>query len=141
MRTALKTVMIGCAAMLSVSCSSVIRKPDITDLCALVAQPAHFDHKIVQVHGIIRSDGIEHTVLVDGSCDHKGVALSISDEVASHTDAKALLDAIYREGPIGTAGKHIAATITGVFLSSPGGRPPRTLFVKSVSDLKVSRQQ
>lgn len=142
MRARLAMAWIGCAALLlGVSCSAISSKPKATNLCAIAAHPGDFDHKAVQVHAVIESDGIEHTGLIDESCSSKGMALSIPDKVANHPDVKRLIDAIFRDGQVGTIGKRITATVSGTFLSRPDGRPSRELVLESVSDLKVSRQK
>lgn len=129
------------AVFLDSACVAATRKPVAMNLCTLATHAKQFDHKLVRVQGVVRSDGIEHTALLDESCPTKAAALSISYEDDAPPGAKGLFNAIYRDGQIGTIGKHITAVITGVFLSHPGKRPPRELVVKSVSDLKVSRQQ
>lgn len=122
----------------AIGCSSVGARPYETTLCEVVANAPKFNHTTIQFSASIESDGIEHTTLTSSSCSGKGVALSISDEVAKQHEVQQILDAIYRQGTIGTRDKSITATVTGTFVSTLNKFPSRTLILKSASDVHVS---
>lgn len=121
------------------SCATTGKHSNATSLCTLASNGAKFDHTIVSFNAVIESDGIEHTALTDNACPGKGIALSITDKAAMQPTVKNLVDAIFRQGRIGTVGKHITATVSGLFLFTPEKIPRRTLVLESVSNLSVSK--
>lgn len=121
------------------SCATTGAHSNATGLCVLASNGVKFDHAIVSFNAVIESDGIEHTALTDDACPGKGIALSITDKASMRPTVKSLLDAIFRQGRIGTMGKHVTATVSGLFLFTPEKIPKRTLVLESVSNLNVSK--
>src|SRR5262249_16052265 len=106
-----------------------------TDICTLVARPKDFNKKTVRVRAQVES-GVEAIALVADSCT-KGIALRVAKGARDSPDQKALDDAIFRQGYVGTVGKKITAVFTGQFLWQRRGHPKRVLVAQKVEDLKV----
>ncbi len=107
-----------------------------TNICALVAHPKDFNKRTVRVRAQVVSS-VEGTALFADSCRSQGVALWVAKDVRENPDQKALDDAIFRQGYVGTVGKKITAVFTGQFLWHPREHPRRVLMVQTVEDLKV----
>ena len=109
---------------------------DRTTACDLARHTRkHLSHR-VEVFGEIRG-GLDRLVLSDYSCPGKPVMISISNEFANHPDVAPFWSAIYREGSIGTVGKHITATVIGTYSHKRGDWPGGVLSVEGVRDLNV----
>lgn len=107
-----------------------------TDICALTAHPKYFANKTVRVRARVVSS-VEGTALFADSCEPRGVALWVPKDARENHDQKALDDAIFRKGYVGTVGKKITATFTGQFLWRPRKHPRRVLMAEKVEDLRV----
>jgi len=112
-------------------------QPTDTTICQLVKHPQEFNKKVVRVRALVESDGIEHTVLLDESCESQGVVPWVSRENSEHSDIEKLHDAIFRRGRPGTTGKRITGVFTGTFSWHRRKIPSRVLALKSVADLHV----
>jgi hypothetical protein len=100
-------------------------------LCDIVSHPEAAEGQTVTFRAIVRSDGLEHTVLLDEACPKKGIVPSsfragAGDEVTSAIDAF----------PPGTRGKHVDALWTGVIQRE--GRMIE-LRVTDIRDVHVSK--
>ena len=116
-------------------------KPKETDLCSVIAHPKQFHKKRVKINARVESAVIEGGIwLEDASCKPHGVELSVPDSIRKHPeehpDFKALDDAILLQGSIGTVGKKITATFTGVF-TFHSKRPKLVLILEKVENLDV----
>src|SRR5215470_12139516 len=75
-----------------------------TDICALAAHPKDFENKTVRVRARVVSS-VEGTALFADPCETHGVALWVPKDARENPDQKALDDAIFRQGYVGTVGK------------------------------------
>jgi hypothetical protein len=123
----------GCGYVTVANCIGTEAPVTVCDLADNVHK--YRSHQ-VQVSGEVIG-GLERLLLVDGSCQNKPISLSISNNVAKNPHVAPLWSAIYREGNIGTVGKHIRVTVSGAFgyeREWPGG----ILTVEDVHDLEVT---
>lgn len=113
--------------------SALGAEAEVTSVCALVHDPAHFNGRQVSVSTFFESDGLEWQVLVDLSC--KGEAL----RVVTPGGTKGLdeLKAAVLKGRRGTIDKTVTATFFGTFKWVPGEVPYRALVVNEIRDLSV----
>ena len=109
-----------------------------TTVCDLARHPQMYRSQRVEVSGEFRG-GLDRLLLSDRSCPNRPVALSISNDVAKQPDVAPLWSAIYREGSIGTVGKHISATVRGTYRYERREWPGGVLSVEGVRDLQVRR--
>lgn len=126
-------VLIGLSSAAVADCSNAETHVNICDLASHLHE---YRSRHVQVSGEV-SGGLDRLLLSDSSCPNKPIALSISNDVAKEPRVAPLWSAIYREGNIGTVGKHIRATVSGTFgyeKEWPGG----ILVVEDVRDLEVT---
>lgn len=103
--------------------------PLVESLCWIVADPAHYEGKLVQVSADIQSDGLEHVQLVDAACENVALAVGVSDR--SEPGVGALIDRAFEYGIEGSA-RPISATFTGTIVHSPGKVPSVTIQVTRV---------
>ncbi len=68
------------------------------------------------------------------------MALVISNKLAKTTRVRPLWNAIYRQGYIGTVGKHITGTFTGSYEAHDTGRRVGTLTLYDVHNLQVQTE-
>lgn len=109
-----------------------------TTVCEIVAKPHRFNKKVVKLRGFVKSDMIEHTVLLDSTCQSQGISLWVSAKLRERSDFEQLYDAISREGPSTTDRLQITGTFTGVFHYYPKrSAEKRVLEATSVEDIEV----
>lgn len=123
----------GCGFMAAAGCTRA--ETNIT-VCDLANHPHQHQSHRVQVSGEVNG-GLDRLLLSDQSCPNKPIALSISNDVASKPHVAPLWSAIYREGNIGTVGKHIRATVSGTFGYEQKEWPGGILTVEDVGELDV----
>ncbi len=107
-------------------------------LCELVIGAAKYDGRVVSVHAVVESDGIERTGLTDDHCPKVGVALAILDKSTTRSDVHELVVAIFGGDRVGTADKLIVATLSGIFHHHPNKFPSRVLDLQAVQNLSIS---
>jgi hypothetical protein len=112
-----------------------------TTVCEIAQHPERFDGKLVRVAGFVRSDGLENTLIIDGSCSDTGIGFKYSDTASKSPTARRLHDAIYFTGNPGARDKEISVTLSGKFLWNSSGGPPRLIVVNKVSHLRVSKKR
>ncbi len=134
-RLLLFTAILSCAATVVESST----KSRMT-VCELAKQPQKYRFQNIEVSGEIKG-GLDRLLLSDRFCPNRPIALSISNDVAQKADVAPLWSAIYREGSIGTVGKHIRATVSGTFGYERGEWPKGVLSVNRVRDLEIERVQ
>ncbi len=109
---------------------SEAQPPIDTTLCAIIANPKHFDHKLVRFSAHYESDGMEHSALVDEAHCKWGIAPHFPEQLKGGDQ---LDRALWMDHP-GTDDKIISATWTGVFRYHPGQIPSRTLNIRAMTD-------
>lgn len=107
-----------------------------TDICDLAAHPKDFENRTVRVRARVVSS-VEGAALFANSCESHGVALWVPKDARENPDQRALDNAVFRQGYVGTVGKRITATFTGQFLWRPWKHPRRVLMAQKVDDLRV----
>ena len=138
--TPMALVVLACTVLLPGGHSSAGSSPSHpieTTICDLVKYPSRFSGKLVRVRALVKSDGIEHTVLVDDSCKSQGVAPSVPKENSGHPDMEQLHHAIFRVGRPGTAGKRITGIFVGTYSWHRKKVPSRVLTLRNVQHLRV----
>jgi len=103
-------------------------------VCELASNPTRYHKKLVTVAGVLKSDGVENTTLVDPSCRATAVAFVWGPD--GYTGEMKVLGAELADLS-GTVHKDIRGTFTGRFLWDRSGHPVRTLVVSDVSQLTV----
>jgi hypothetical protein len=108
--------------------------PIETNLCAIIANPKHFDHKLVRFSAHYESDGMEHSLLEDQAKCKWG----IDPHFPEHLKGEEHLDrAVWIDHP-GTRDKIIFATWTGVFRYHPGQIPRWILNIQAMTDFSFT---
>ena len=92
--------------------------PVSVSVCELIAHPKLYRQKLLEVRGVIESDGADRTVLSERRC-RGSIALILSDEALQRPGGARVADAIFHEGYVGTADKTISATVLGVLKWDP----------------------
>jgi hypothetical protein len=112
--------------------------PIETTICAIVADPAAFDKKVVRVSATFQSDGIEHSSLMDRACSKTTVAITSgpSDD-AAHS---ALSSAVFNGRP-GTFEKEIRGIFIGRFTWQKGKLPSRRIDLVTASDITMTPRE
>jgi hypothetical protein len=101
-------------------------------LCDIVSHPGAAEGQTVTFRAMVRSDGLEHTVLLDETCPKQGIVPS-SFSAGAGAEVSSAVDAF----PPGTRGKHIDALWTGVIQRE--GRMIE-LRVTDIRDVHVSKR-
>jgi len=118
------------------SCAAKSDDPVATSLCDLIKNYQSFDGKIVKVRARVRSDGLEHTDLIDKSCP--GVSASLE---STHWDtvpgADILNDALMSDGPHTSQNRLVFATFVGVLKIDPLPYQMRKFYVDKIIDIVV----
>lgn len=110
----------------------------VTTVCEIVAKPNRFNKKIVKIRAFVKSDMIEHTVLLDSSCESEGISLRVPAKLQEQPDFQELYKALSRNGPSTTDQFHITGTFTGVFRYYPNrSSEKRVLEATSVQNLEI----
>lgn len=105
-------VMFGALTITACSEQRSARIIDAT-ICSLAAHPKRYENEVVRVRASVRSDGLEHTMLVDGKCPAVRVnVVPISEEPDGDLDE---LDAAIFAEPRGTVTKSVTGTFVGRF--------------------------
>lgn len=86
-----------------------------TTVCELTKQPHQFKNKVVRLRSLVESDMIEHTMLVDESCESYGVSLWIPHDLDDNADFKALRNALKEQWKPGAAKTRVFGVFTGTF--------------------------
>jgi hypothetical protein len=103
-------------------------------VCSISADPGQFNGKTVSISGLLESDGIERTVLIDSTCKKLGIAISSS----GHFKGEAKLLNALRTGHPGTLDKEITGTFVGKFVwKSREVSPKRILVLKEVRNVSI----
>ena len=92
--------------------------PVSVPVCELIAHPRLYRQKLLEVRGVIESDGADHTVLSERRC-RAGIPLILSDEALQRPGGARVADAIFHQGYVGTSDKTISATVVGVLKWDP----------------------
>jgi hypothetical protein len=121
------------------STSFAAASPLTATVCEIFEHPEQFDNRLIRVTGLIRSDGLEHTLIEDLSCPKVGIALQLSAEGSKSAAAKRLLKEILFSREPGTTGKRISATLTGRFVWKPADGSLRSIIVDQISNLSITR--
>jgi hypothetical protein len=100
-------------------------------LCDIVSHPEATEGQTVTFRAVVRSDGLEHSVLLDEACPKQGIVPS-SFRAGAGAEVSGAVDAF----PPGTRGKHIDALWTGVIQRE--GRMIE-LHVTDIRDVHVSK--
>lgn len=120
------------------SCQAV--PPVDVNLCEISSHHKQLDKKRIRVRAKVETAVIEGGMWLESDSCSQSVELDVPAEIRlhpeTHPDYKALDDAILKEGNMGTAGKTIIGTFTGV-LAVRSKRPKLALFFESVEDLSV----
>jgi hypothetical protein len=114
--------------------TSSAEKVTETTLCELIAQADRFDKQIVRVRADVESDLIEHTILVDQSCESKGVSLWIPHDKDDEIEVRKLRSALKDQWKSRAKKGRVVAVFTGVFVHE--GKK-RFLKVSQIADLEV----
>jgi hypothetical protein len=103
-----------------------------TSICAIITNPSTYDAKLVRVKATLKSDGLEHSNLVDPLCQSKAVAITAgpTDDAARRT----LTTAIFAGRP-GTYDKEVHAIFVGRFRWRPREIPARRIELITASDV------
>lgn len=88
------------------STSALSQRPVITTLCAIVAAPQRFNGRLVEFTAQYVSDGIEHSVLLDGARCKQGISPEFPNKLKGEEE---LTRAVFIDHP-GTMDKVISAT-------------------------------
>ena len=107
-----------------------------TTICEVIDRPSMFDHKRIQVHAQIESDGMHAMGAFDSQCPHFGILIQYSSRVSQHRDIKELEDAVYPEG---TLHVKVTTSLVGLFYFRPAAPLSRVLQLESVSHLVVKK--
>lgn len=86
-----------------------------TTVCELAQHPQKYKSRRVSVSARVGGGGQHDLLIGDMSCPDELIVLSIPDKIIERSDIWPLWKAIYREGAIGTAGKHITGSFVGVY--------------------------
>jgi hypothetical protein len=63
-------------------------EPIDTSVCEIVAKPNKFNKKAVQLRGFVKSDMIEHTVLLDSTCESQGISLWVTAKLRARSEIR-----------------------------------------------------
>lgn len=107
-------------------------------VCEIAQHPELFDGKVVRIAGVVKSDGLENTLIVDPACPDTGIGFKYSERASKSVAAQRLDKAIYFTGTPGTKDKEITVTLAGKFAWNSKGGPPRLIVVDKVSHLVVN---
>jgi len=105
----------------------------------MVTHPPRFDSKVVAFEGRIRSDGVHMVGADDLQCPGKLVRLLLPRPVSNADGIDALRRAIYSGHP-GTIDKDIFARVIGVMRVRAEGKPPLSIEVTKVENIKVVKK-
>lgn len=111
-------------------------------VCDIAKDAKSFDGVLVDVSGLIGSDGMHTVVVLDSACPGVGIALRNPDNRPATANEKRLWDAIFDSGRAGTGlpghtWKKITATILGTFHATYGGHAALWMQLMDVSNLKI----
>jgi hypothetical protein len=114
--------------------------PENVNLCEISSHHKQLDKKRIRVRARVETAVIEGGTWLESDSCSQSVELDVPAEIRlhpeAHPDYKTLDDAILKNGNIGTAGKRIIGTFTGV-LAVRSKRPKLTLSFERVEDLSV----
>jgi hypothetical protein len=110
------------------------QEPIKTTVCAVAADPALFDGRVVTVPAIFESDGFEYSSLADPAC---GSIISVISGPTDDNAHQVLTKAVSR-GRRGTSDKNIRGTFTGTFRWSPKEAPARTIELHTAAEVTVT---
>lgn len=104
-------------------------------LCWILADPAAYHRKTVEVRAGIRSDGIDHVQLVDEECSNVALPVELQESSGRDTEVTTLLTRAYRRGIEGSR-VPIMATFTGIVEHRPGDVPSVLIHLTRVADVE-----
>lgn len=129
-------VILGVAmALMTQSCASA--EAVRATVCELSQHPERYASQHVEVTARVGGGGEHDLLLVDANCPKDLIALSIANDSIDKPDIKPLWTAVYREGFIGTVGKHTTGAFTGKYLPQDDVLMKGTLELESVRNLDV----
>jgi hypothetical protein len=106
----------------------------VVKISSLVAQPEHFDKRVVRLAAGVRTDR-HHFVILFGESDHQGVALVVPEKLRDNPAVIVLIREIYSL-PQEAAKYRFAGTFTGTFEWHPGRVPSRVLILRELTDFR-----
>lgn len=134
-RTLAGRILVSLVAIVFAAALHAQNKPlGLTTLCAVANQPEKFDGQSITVRANVQSDGVHGSSIYDESCKQYGVLLFL----AFHAQGEEELDAALNWCHLGTRGKIIVGTFTGVFHFKPvfiGDPDRRTIKVDRIDGL------
>jgi hypothetical protein len=113
--------------------------PIETDICSISKQPKHYNKKRVRLRGQVEAS-MHGYAIFDSGCK-SGIRFRPSNVATEDPGIKALDDAIYRQGSIGTIGNTIIVALTGEFLRHSKDNPDFLLIIDKAEDLDVKLKE
>lgn len=104
-------------------------------VCEAAEKPEAFSGRRLRISGTLVAVPPHATRMLDPACPGESIALLVPNAFSKRKNGKPLWAALHGGEMPGTFGRHVTATLVGIFRARPDGWPTGELLVEHVVDV------